>query len=145
MYVAAQTPLLVLGEDSGLEVDALGGRPGVLSKRYSGPQGDAGANNRKLLHELKDVSHAQRQARFRCVATLAIADSVQFSASGVCEGVIAREPCGTGGFGYDPLFYLPDERRTMAELTTTEKNRISHRSRALEKAMAFIRQYASVD
>lgn len=143
LNVAAQTSLLVLGEDSGLEVDALGGRPGVLSKRYSGPHGDAEANNRKLLQELKDVPHPQRKARFRCVAALAIADSVLFSASGVCEGVIASEPRGTGGFGYDPLFYLPDEHRTMAELTTTEKNRISHRSRALEKAMAFIRQYAS--
>ena len=143
LYVAAQTSLLVLGEDSGLEVDALGGRPGVLSKRYSGPQGDAGANNSKLLQELKDVPRSQRTARFRCVAALALADSVVFSASGACEGIIAEEPRGTGGFGYDPVFYLPGESRTMAELSTSEKNRISHRSQALEKAMAFIRQYAS--
>ncbi len=143
LHVAAQTSLLVLGEDSGLEVDALGGRPGVLSKRYSGPQEDAQANNRKLLRELKDVPHPQRTARFRCVAALALADSVLFSASGLCEGMIAEEPRGTWGFGYDPVFYLPDEKRTMAELSSSEKNRISHRSRALEKAMAFIRQYAA--
>ena len=143
LYVAAQTSLLVLGEDSGLEVDALGGRPGVLSKRYSGPHGDARANNRKLLQELKDVPRPQRKARFRCVAALAIADSVLFTASGACEGIIAKEPRGTGGFGYDPVFYLPAESRTMAELSSSEKNRISHRSRALEKTIAFIRQYAS--
>lgn len=143
LYVAAQTSQLVLGEDSGLEVDALGGRPGVHSKRYSGPQGDAEANNSKLLQELEDVPHPQRKARFRCVAALALADSVLFTASGACEGIIADEPCGTGGFGYDPVFYLPDEDRTMAELTTSEKNRLSHRFRALEKAMAFIRQYVS--
>ncbi len=143
LCVAAQTSLLVLGEDSGLEVDALGGRPGVLSKRYGGPQGDASTNTRKLLQELKDVPHPQRTARFRCVAALALADSVLFTASGACEGIIAHEPRGSGGFGYDPVFYLPHENRTMAELSSSEKNRISHRSRALEKAMAFIRQYAA--
>ena len=143
LYVAAQTSLLVLGEDSGLEVDALGGRPGVLSKRYSGPQGDAKANNEKLLRELKDVPRQQRKARFRCVVALAAAGRVLFTASGACEGLIAETPHGAGGFGYDPVFYLPEEKRTMAELSTGEKNRISHRSRALEKTIAFIRQYAS--
>ena len=141
LFVARQTPHLVLGEDSGLEVAALDGKPGVLSKRYSGPAGDAQANNAKLLAELKDTAWPQRTARFRCAMALARAGAVQFSANGICEGFIAEQPRGCGGFGYDPLFYLPDEGRTMAELSAEAKNRISHRARALEKARSFIRQY----
>ena len=142
LFVAAQTPHLVLGEDSGLEVDALGGRPGVLSKRFSGPQGDAQANNAKLLRDLRGVPWPQRQARFRCVLALARAGEVLLEASGVCEGFIAETPRGGGGFGYDPIFHLPAHGQTMAELSAEAKNRISHRARALEKARAFIRQYA---
>ena len=142
LSVARQTDLLVLGEDSGLEVDALDGRPGVHSKRYSGPLGDAKANNDKLLDNLRNVPWPQRKARFRCVLALASADKVLFTATGECAGIIANEPRGSGGFGYDPLFYLPERNRTMAELSANEKNRISHRSRALVKARAFIRQYA---
>ena len=142
LSVARQTDLLVLGEDSGLEVDALDGRPGVHSKRYSGPQEDAKANNDKLLDDLRNIPWPQRKARFRCVLALATAGMVLFSASGECEGMIANAPQGRGGFGYDPLFYLPERNRTMAELSANEKNRISHRSRALVKARAFIRQYA---
>ena len=141
LYVARQTTYLVLGEDSGLEVDALNGQPGVLSKRYSGPAGDAAANNAKLLAELKGIAWPLRTARFRCAMAFARAGAVQFTANGICEGVIAEQPRGCGGFGYDPLFYLPDEARTMAELPTEAKNRISHRARALEHARAFIRQY----
>lgn len=143
LSVAEQTSLLVLGEDSGLEVDALGGEPGVRSKRYSGPHGDAGANNSKLLRELEHVAPPQRKARFRCVVALATTARVLFTANGACEGFIAESPRGAGGFGYDPLFFLPEMNKTMAELSAGEKNRISHRSRALEKAIAFIRQYAS--
>ena len=142
LSVARQTDLLVLGEDSGLEVDALDGRPGVHSKRYSGPQGDAKANNDKLLAELKNVPWPLRKARFRCVLALASEGKVLFTATGECAGIIAKEPRGSGGFGYDPLFYLPEWNRTIAELSANEKNRISHRSRALVKARAFIRQYA---
>lgn len=141
LFVSRQTPHLVLGEDSGLEVTALGGKPGVLSKRYSGPAGDAAANNAKLLCELRDVPKSERTARFRCVLVLAQEGAVQFSASGVCEGLIANQPRGRGGFGYDPIFYLPNQGLTMAELSADDKNRISHRSRALEKARPFIRQY----
>ncbi len=141
LFVAVQTSHLVLGEDSGLEVDALGGKPGVLSKRFSGPQGDAQANNAKLLHELRGVPWPQRQARFRCELALAKGNEILFKAGGVCEGFIAEVPRGDGGFGYDPLFFLSAHRLTMAELSSDEKNRISHRARALEKARAFIRQY----
>lgn len=142
LFVARQTPHLVLGEDSGLEVDALNGQPGVLSKRYSGPVGDAAANNAKLLGKLKAIAWPQRTARFQCVMVLARAGAVQFTASGACEGFIADRPRGSGGFGYDPIFYLPAQDRTMAELSTEAKNRISHRARALERARACIRQYA---
>lgn len=142
LFVARQTPHLVLGEDSGLEVDALGGRPGVFSKRYSGPEGNSKANNAKLLRELRHVPMAERRARFRCELALAQGNDVLFNASGTCKGQIAERPSGKGGFGYDPLFYLPDLKRSMAELSPKEKNRISHRSCALEKARTFIRQYA---
>ena len=142
LFVARQTPHLVLGEDSGLEVDALGGRPGVLSKRYSGPAGDAQANNAKLLQDLRGVPWPQRAARFRCVMALAKGGEVLFTASGACDGFITDRPRGSGGFGYDPLFFLPKLNRTMAELAADEKNRISHRAQALENARAFIRQYA---
>ena len=141
-YVARQTPHLVLGEDSGLEVDALGGKPGVRSKRYAGPEGDAQANNRKLLQDLSGVPWRRRQARFRCLLVLAKADTVLFTAGGTCAGLIANAPRGSGGFGYDPIFYLPELKQTMAELPAGEKNRLSHRARALEKGRAFIRQYA---
>ena len=142
LFVARQTPHLVLGEDSGLEVDALGGRPGVLSKRYSGPAGDAQANNARLLQDLRGVPWPQRAARFRCVMALAKGGEVLCTASGACDGFIADRPRGSGGFGYDPLFFLPEQNQTMAELTADEKNRISHRAQALENARAFIRQYA---
>lgn len=142
LSVARQTPHLVLGEDSGLEVAALGGRPGVHSKRYSGPEGDAKANNAKLLEELKRVPWPERGARFRCVLALAQGSEVLFSASGACAGLIAERPGGSGGFGYDPIFYLPELAKTMAEISSEEKNRLSHRARALEKARTFIRQYA---
>lgn len=142
LFVARQTPHLVLGEDSGLEVAALGGKPGVHSKRYSGPEGDAKANNAKLLKELKRVPWPERRARFRCVLALAQGGEVLFSASGACAGFIAERPGGSGGFGYDPIFYLPELSKTMAEISSEEKNRLSHRSRALEKARTFIRQYA---
>ena len=141
LYVARQTPHLVLGEDSGLEVDALGGNPGVRSKRYAGPQGDDQANNRKLLSELAGVPWPQRGARFRCLLALARDGAVLFSASGVCKGFIARQPRGEGGFGYDPLFFVPEERQTLAELSAGAKNRISHRAHALQQARIFLREY----
>ncbi len=142
LHVARQTSHLVMGEDSGLEVDALNGRPGVRSKRYSGPAGDAQANNAKLLRELTGVPWPRRRARFRCAVALARTGTVVCAADGNCEGFIAERPRGSGGFGYDPLFYLPDRRQTMAELAENEKNRISHRACALERARPFIRQYA---
>jgi XTP/dITP diphosphohydrolase len=135
--LAAQraTGFAALADDSGLEVDALGGAPGVLSARYAGAGHDDQANNARLLRELDLVPDAQRTARFRCALCLLTTDGKRIFVDGVCEGRIARVPRGEHGFGYDPLFLVEDGgiggARTMAELTLAEKNRVSHRARAL--------------
>jgi XTP/dITP diphosphohydrolase len=127
----AATGLPSLADDSGLEVDALGGAPGVLSARYAGPAQDDAANNAKLLAALADVPAAARTARFRCALAFVAPDGTLLLGEGTCEGQIGFAPRGDGGFGYDPLFLVGDVGRTMAELTAAEKNRVSHRARAL--------------
>lgn len=129
---AKATGLPTLGEDSGLEVDALGGAPGIYSARYAGESAADGDNTRKLLEDMKDVPAGKRSARYRCVAVLAFPDGGEITADGSCEGEIALEPRGTGGFGYDPIFLLPDGHM-MAELSPREKDALSHRGRALRK------------
>jgi XTP/dITP diphosphohydrolase len=119
-----------LADDSGLEVDALDGAPGIYSARYGGRPTDA-ARNELLLEHLAGVPDAARAARFRAAAALAAPDGRVWVREGACEGRIARAPRGEGGFGYDPLFYLPEYGCTMAELPPATKNRISHRARAL--------------
>lgn len=130
--VAGHTGIWALGEDSGVEVDALGGRPGIRSARYAG--GDR-ENNERLLSELSQVPLEQRTARYRCA--VAIVDPIRgeiASAEGTCEGRIGFVEKGTSGFGYDPLFVVPEfGGRTMAELGLEIKNRISHRARALQQ------------
>jgi len=123
-----------LADDSGLEVDALDGAPGVWSARYAGEPCDDGANNRKLLGALAGVPDDRRTARFRCALVFVDADGTRLVAEGACEGRIGHAPRGSGGFGYDPLFLVADDAagRTMAELAPDEKNRISHRARALD-------------
>ncbi|MDD5448238.1 MAG: XTP/dITP diphosphatase [Actinomycetota bacterium] len=120
-----------IADDSGLLVDALGGRPGIFSSRYAGPEGDSRANIRLLLKELKDVPLKDRKARFVCVVALAMAGEEVRLARGECEGTILTEPRGKGGFGYDPVFLPSGFDRTMAELSLQEKNSISHRGKAL--------------
>lgn len=129
-FLFAHTGLACIADDSGIEVDALDGRPGVHSKRYS-PEGTAMANNARLLAELAGVTN--RRARFRCVLAYVGPDGAR-SVEGRCEGRIAHEERGADGFGYDPLF-LPDEAagRSMAELSMEEKNAISHRGRAFAR------------
>ena len=125
--------LPALADDSGLEVDVLGGAPGVYSSRYAGGccSGDA-ENNARLMMELEEVPTEQRSARFRCVIVFLDADGNETVASGACEGAIGFEPRGEGGFGYDPLFWpAATPGRTMAELAMEEKNAISHRGAAL--------------
>ncbi len=124
--------LAALADDSGLEVDALDGEPGVYSSRYAGPCASDAENNSRLLLALASVPDAERSARFRCVMVFIDEDGSEFVGTGACEGHIEREPRGAHGFGYDPLFQ-PDATpgRRMAELGTAEKNAISHRGAAL--------------
>ena len=131
LSAAGHTGEWAVADDSGLEVDALGGRPGVYSARFSGPGATDAANNALLLSLLKDVPPDQRTARFRCAIALASPEGETWVDEGTCEGVIAGAPRGEGGFGYDPLFIVPELGMTFAELPAEVKNRISHRARAL--------------
>jgi XTP/dITP diphosphohydrolase len=141
----AQSGLPSLADDSGLEVDALDGAPGVRSARYAGEPCDDGANNAKLLAALAEVPDARRTARFRCALVFVDADGTRIVAEGACEGRIGHALRGSGGFGYDPLFILDGDAhgRTMAELGADEKNRISHRARALEALLPALGSRAS--
>ena len=132
--LAAESRLLTLADDSGLEVDALGGEPGVLSARYAGENASDSDRLNYLLNKLKGVPERERTARFRCVIAIASPDSRVEVCSGACRGIIATAPRGYNGFGYDPVFCVPELGKTIAELPPEEKNRISHRARAAEKA-----------
>jgi XTP/dITP diphosphohydrolase len=127
--------LLTLADDSGLEVDALHGEPGLHSARYGGPDLDDRARFRLLLQQLDGVPWEERSARFRCVIVVAAPGGVTYSSEGVCEGLIAFGPKGEHGFGYDPVFCLPEHDCTMSELPPRVKNRVSHRARAVEKML----------
>lgn len=131
--IAAYTQEWALADDSGLEVDFLGGKPGVYSARFTGEDASDAENNAKLLALLKDVPPAERGAQFRSVIALARPGQPTIFVEGTCRGVIATEARGFNGFGYDPLFYLPELGKTFAELTPEEKNRISHRAVAMAK------------
>lgn len=138
--IAQYTGLPAVADDTGLEVDALGGRPGAFAARYAGEQATYEDNCRKLLHELRGVSPAQRGARFVTVAAIAFPAGKTVSAKGVLEGVIAEEAVGSRGFGYDPVFFLPEYRQTLAQLSPEVKNRISHRARAFAQAKTLLQQ-----
>jgi XTP/dITP diphosphohydrolase len=129
--VAAATGEAALADDSGIEVDALDGAPGPRSARYSGPGATEESNLRSLIRAVEGVPGDRRTARYRAVAALAQPSGDAVWAEGVCEGSLGTEPRGTGGFGYDPIFVPRGEERTMAELSDDEKDRISHRGRAV--------------
>jgi XTP/dITP diphosphohydrolase len=129
--VARHTGLPALADDSGIEVDALGGAPGVRSARYAGKDAKDIDNINKLLVEMKDIPKERRAARFRCVMVLHSPDERWISAEGACFGEISFEPKGEKGFGYDPVFFLPDRNKTMAEIEKEEKNSFSHRTMAI--------------
>jgi len=133
--IAEVAMMLTLADDSGLEVEALGGRPGVRSARFAHDRATDAENNAALLAALSAIEPGDRRARFRCVLALvdpwALPGSAPLVAEGVCDGYIAREPRGGGGFGYDPLFVVEGKDKTMAELDDAEKNAISHRGRAM--------------
>ncbi|MGB6356961.1 MAG: non-canonical purine NTP pyrophosphatase, partial [Steroidobacteraceae bacterium] len=126
-------PVAAIADDSGLEVDALGGAPGIFSARFAGPEADDAANNAKLLSALAGIAGGQRRARYRCVLAFVAGaeDAAPVIAEGVWEGLIIDAPRGTGGFGYDPYFWLPDLGVTAAQLQAGDKNRLSHRGIAL--------------
>nr|WP_307443202.1 XTP/dITP diphosphatase [Bacillus atrophaeus] len=131
--VAKAVNKMVIADDSGLSVDNLGGSPGVYSARYAGEQKDDMANINKVLQELKGIEKEQRTARFRCALAVSIPGKETKTVEGHVEGYIAEEPKGENGFGYDPIFIVKDKDKTMAELTSDEKNKISHRANALKK------------
>ena len=135
---AQATGLPALADDSGLEVDCLNGAPGLYSARFSGAEATDEANNRKLLSLLEGVPEERRTARFVCQMVLYLPEGNWIQTEGYCPGIIAPEPRGDHGFGYDPAFYLPELNKTMAEISLEEKNRISHRAQALEKIRAHL-------
>jgi len=138
--VATAAGVAALADDSGLEVDVLGGVPGVRSSRYAGPGCDPQANNEKLLRELDGVPARERGARFVCVAALVTAEGREWLARGEVVGRIAGSPRGTGGFGYDPLFIPAGHERTFAEMAPEEKNEISHRTRAFREIKEYLKE-----
>jgi len=141
--IAEKSRLLTLADDSGLEVDALGGEPGRLSARYAGENATDKELITYLLQRLDGVPREKRTARFRCVIALATPGGKVELCSGDCPGLITFEPSGEHGFGYDPIFYLPELDKTMAELTLEQKNKISHRGQAARKAAQVLRNMVS--
>lgn len=130
--LAKKLNMIVIADDSGLEIDALGGEPGVYSARYAGDHDDE-ANIIKVLKKMEHVKDEERTARFVCVLAIAAPNMKTFTVKGTCEGLISKEKRGTNGFGYDPIFYIPEQNKTMAELTAEEKGAISHRGNAIRK------------
>ncbi|MDW7645871.1 MAG: XTP/dITP diphosphatase [Desulfuromonadales bacterium] len=137
--VAATVGLWTLADDSGLTVDALGGRPGVHSARYAGPEATDADNNAKLIQELAEVPRIQRKGAFNCCMALSRPGEPTRVFHGRIEGLLLDEPRGEGGFGYDPLFLVREYGKTMAELAIEVKNRISHRGQALRQALDWIK------
>jgi XTP/dITP diphosphohydrolase len=143
--VCEHTALISMGEDTGLEVDALNGQPGVYSARFAGEKATYEQNVQKLLKLLKDVPKPNRTARFRCVCALAFPKPYKRNTEifeGICEGQIIEEPRGKCGFGYDPVFMPKGHERTFAELRPAEKNKISHRAQALRKVKEYLLKIA---
>jgi XTP/dITP diphosphohydrolase len=140
--LAAQSGLLTLADDSGIEVDALNGEPGVVSARYAGENASNAERVDHLLSELKDVPKEKRTARFYCLIAIAQPNGTVQFCDGECKGTIAFKPSGERGFGYDPIFYLPEWGKTMAELPVEVKNQISHRGTAAQKAKLLLQKMA---
>lgn len=139
--IAEVTGETALADDSGLEVDALQGAPGVYSARYAGPGATDEDNVAQLLHAMAGIPPEQRHAAFRCVIVLCHPNGEYAAFEGRWAGKIGMEPKGTGGFGYDPVFFLPEQGCTVAEMLAEEKNRLSHRAQALQKLKAYLQQH----
>jgi len=131
---------IVMADDSGLEVDYLNGAPGIYSSRFAGENSTDEARNKKLLKLLEGVPFEQRTARFVCAVAVVFPDGNKFTVKGTCEGVIGNGPAGKHGFGYDPLFYMPEYKMTMAQMKPAQKHRISHRGKALRLMVEKLRE-----
>ena len=142
VHFASRSKLITVADDSGLEVDALGGEPGTRSARYAGENASDDDRIIYLLDKLKNIPEEKRTAHFRCVVAVAIPDGKVETFEGECSGVITFQPRGENGFGYDPVFYIPELGKTMAELTSETKNRISHRARAAQRAICALKRLA---
>jgi XTP/dITP diphosphohydrolase len=142
---AHHSGLAAIADDSGLEVDALQGAPGIYSARFAGPDADDAANNRKLLELLRDIPDAQRSARFQCVLVFMrhAQDPSPVIAQGTWEGRILAAPSGANGFGYDPLFHVAEHNATSAELPAELKNRLSHRGQAMRQLLTLLQRYSA--
>lgn len=132
-FISQALDTIVLADDSGLEVDALDGAPGIYSARFAGEHGNDQKNNEKLLEELKNTPEEERTANFHCSLVLVRPDKEPLHVVGTVDGLILQEPTGDNGFGYDPLFFVPELDKSMAELTSDQKNAISHRAQAIIK------------
>ena len=142
--VASQIDQWVIGEDSGLQVDALDGAPGIYSARFSGPDATDDKNNALLIERLSDVPEEKRGAGYVCSVALSNpAGEVRVAVEGTCRGRITNDPRGTGGFGYDPYFLIPEYHRTFGELSALTKHRLSHRARAFAKFIPLLKQLRS--
>jgi len=141
--LAQESGLLTLADDSGIEVDALDGEPGVISARYAGENASDAERVNYLLAKMKDIPKEKRSARFRCVIAIAQPDGQAEFCEGECKGVITFRPQGTKGFGYDPVFFFPERGKTMAELPFEIKNQISHRGHAAQKARLILQKLSS--
>ena len=139
-FYCERTGLVTLADDSGLEVDALGGEPGVRSARYGGPGYTDEGRVDLLLKNLRDVAWEDRTGRFRCVIAIVWPEGDVRTVDGAVEGIVQHEPKGANGFGYDPVFYLPHLGKTTAELSLEDKNELSHRGKAAKKAVALLQR-----
>lgn len=138
-FFAERLKIACLADDSGLEVEALNGLPGIFSARFAGYHADDATNNQKLLAELEKVGVEESKADYKCALSFIDADGAELQTSGAVYGVIKKIPRGSGGFGYDPYFYI-DDKKTMAELTPAEKNSISHRGAAVKKMLSLLKE-----
>lgn len=139
-YYAQKSGLPTLADDSGIVVDALGGAPGIYSARYGTPDLDDAGRRRLLLANVNALGAVDRRARFVCVIAVVLPEGREFHTQGVCEGQIASHEAGEGGFGYDPIFWLPERHCTIAQLAAAEKNAISHRGQAVRSIKATLQQ-----
>ncbi len=139
VYVAKKTGCFAIADDSGICIDALGGKPGIRSARFAGYKGDE-ANNSKVFRSLKGVSDKDRKAHYHCSIAIASPDKVIGCCEGKVYGRITHERIGEKGFGYDPLFYFPPFKKTFAQVSLKQKNRVSHRAKALKKAVRILKK-----